>query len=103
MTSAAAALYKTEPDAEALAALGLRPDDLPVEEVAIWPENWRAFLLFRDMSTQWRTGMNGPTGLDYGVLQDILRLRGVPRAQWSELFDAVQAMEAVALTTIHEG
>ncbi|SPY58735.1 Uncharacterised protein [Pseudomonas aeruginosa] len=47
--------------------------------------------------------MNGPTGLDYGVLQDILRLRGVPRAQWSELFDAVQTMEAVALTTIHEG
>ncbi len=47
--------------------------------------------------------MNGPTGLDYGVLQDILRLRGVPQAQWSELFDAIQMMEAAALSTIHEG
>ncbi|WP_425286327.1 DUF1799 domain-containing protein [Candidatus Fukatsuia endosymbiont of Tuberolachnus salignus] len=32
----------------------------------MWPDIWPSFLVMRAMSTQWRTGMAGPTGLDYG-------------------------------------
>ncbi|HHY1261524.1 TPA: DUF1799 domain-containing protein [Yersinia enterocolitica] len=33
--------------------------------IEIWPDVWPAFNVIRAMSTQWRTGMSGPTGLDY--------------------------------------
>lgn len=52
------------------------------------------------MDTQWRVGMNGATGLDYGVLPVVLRMVAVPRAMWAEVFDGVRVMETAALETM---
>jgi hypothetical protein len=52
------------------------------------------------MSTQWRTGMAGPTGLDYGALPEVLRMTQVPRREWALVFDDIRTMEDAALTTI---
>jgi len=49
------------------------------------------------LTTQWRVGFAGATGLDYGVLPTVFRLIGVPRAQWSRLFDDIRVMERGAL------
>ena len=54
--------------------------------------------MFRGMMTQWRTGMNGPTGLDYATLPAMLRLYEVPDAQHRDVFEAIRVLEDEALT-----
>jgi hypothetical protein len=64
-------------------------------------ENWPAVEVFLRVQTQWRVGMNGPIGLDYGAVQWVLRLYEVndPRAALEDL----QIMEAAALAAISKG
>jgi hypothetical protein len=49
------------------------------------------------MLSQWRTGMAGATGLDYGVIPTVLRLVGIPRAEWPGCFEDLRVMEDAAL------
>ena len=88
-------------EAEA-AAFGLTVEEASGPPVEVWPDNLRAVNAFVGMSTQWRVGMNGATGLDYGVVPTVLRLAGVPRAEWAEVFDGLRAMEDEALKTMRE-
>jgi hypothetical protein len=52
------------------------------------------------MSTQWRSGFNGPIGLDYGVLPAVMRLCGIPPGQRNDVFADVRTMESAALDVI---
>lgn len=79
-----------------------RADVAASDEVEVWPDNWDSALLFTSMGTQWRVGMSGATGLDYGVLPAVLRLRGVSRSLWPGLFEDLRVLEAEALTTMGE-
>lgn len=54
------------------------------------------------MGTQWRTGMSGPTGLDYGVLREVMMFEGVPEADFQDCYECIRAMEASALSEIHK-
>jgi hypothetical protein len=72
------------------------------DEFEIWPDNWLPIEVFISMGTQWRTGMAGPTGLDYGVLRDVMALRRVPEADQPELFDWLRLMEVEALDEMRE-
>ncbi len=67
-----------------------------------WPENRQALLVFMALRTQWRTGMSGFTGLDYGVLPEIWRRLKVPPAERDDVFADLQVIEAGALDAIHE-
>lgn len=67
------------------------------EDVEIWPDNLQAYELFNALATQWRIGMAGPTGLDYGAVAMTMRLCGIPRSKWTELFADVRIMERAAL------
>ena len=49
------------------------------------------------MSTQWRTGVSGATGLDYGVLPHVMRLVGVGVKDRAAVFDEIRLMEDAAL------
>lgn len=69
----------------------------------MWPENWLAVSVFTVLSTQWRMApMGGAVGLDYGAIHPTLRLIGVPRAQWAELFNELRVMESAALQTMRD-
>lgn len=57
---------------------------------------------FVAMSTQWRIGMSGATGLDYNALPQVLRLTGVARNRWSDVFEAIRTMEDAALEKMRE-
>ncbi len=70
--------------------------------VEVWPDNLIAVNVFIAMSTQWRTGYAGPTGLDYAALPAVLRLTGVPAAERAGVFDALRAMEDAALETMRK-
>lgn len=60
--------------------------------------------LFQALQTQWRTGVNGHTGLDYNVLyRDIDRIEPkVTNARFDELVAEVGYMERAALKAMHE-
>lgn len=63
----------------------------------VWPENWRAYVLFTEVGTQWRASMGGPTGLDYNVLYRKLDRMGLSDEETDELERDVRVMEYAAL------
>ena len=80
---------------------GLSPADLN-GDVEVWPENWPAFRLFNAMSTHWRTGACGATGLDYTAITSVAELIGMKKKQLREIFPDLQVMEAEALLVTSE-
>ncbi|WP_433586921.1 DUF1799 domain-containing protein [Providencia alcalifaciens] len=52
------------------------------------------------MSTQWRVGMNGATGLDYSVIPNVLELLNIKNK--ATIFDDLRVMELKALELINE-
>lgn len=85
----------TEADA---AALGVAP---PVkaetsDEFEVFEENWPVVELFLRVQTQWRTGMGGPVGLDYGAVAWVLKLTAEETSHRSLLED-LQIMEGAVL------
>lgn len=62
-------------------------------EFAILPENVKALEWFLRMQTQWRTGFNGATGLDYGVFLMWSKDEGLKRKMRIDLLDDLRLME----------
>lgn len=94
-------MYERAPDVKELATFGLTPDDVAADPVDIWPEHLAAFELFNYMGTQWRTGMSGPTGLDYGVMYRKMDRMKLSEAEYDQLEADVMVMERTALSCIH--
>lgn len=65
--------------------------------VEVWPDCWLTVMVFEAMGTQWRVGMAGATGLDYGVLPTVMRLWRVPVEDRAEVFAGVRVMESAVL------
>ena len=77
---------------------GLTPEDYAAEHTAeVWPCNVPAVNLFVSLGTQWRVSFGGAYGLDYGVLPQVLRMSGVPRKEWPDLFESLRILEDAAL------
>jgi hypothetical protein len=70
--------------------------------VEIWPDNLLAINTFIAAATQWRMGPSGPIGLDYTALPTVLRLTGVARALWTEIFQDIRTLEDAALETMRK-
>ena len=70
--------------------------------VDVWPDNWLSVHVFDAMSTQWRVGMSGAIGLDYGALPAVLRMTEIPRKKWADIFSDVRVMEGAALKKMRE-
>lgn len=88
-------------DQEASSRLGL-PLELVQEaegiagaKDGIYPDNWLPVSIFCDMSTQWRVGMKGATGLDYAALPAVMSIRKVKDR--ADVFDCIRIMERAAL------
>lgn len=91
----------------AIAFLGFKAadfDDLPDDfgDAEIWPENRETWDLFARMSTQWRVGMAGATGLDYNAAYPLLDKMAAGKMDWWHLFDGLQACESEALAIFAE-
>ncbi|MBX9028305.1 DUF1799 domain-containing protein [Enterobacter ludwigii] len=100
MIAVASAFYTPEPTAADLAPYGLTPDDYDDQFIDVWPDVWPSFLVFRAVSTQWRTGMGGASGLDYNVLPWVMRLHNVDD-EATALSD-IRVMESAALRIMHK-
>lgn len=53
------------------------------------------------MSTQWRVGMSGASGLDYSALPIVMKIEDVRKKDRRDVFDCVQVLERAALGIIH--
>ncbi|AYL56868.1 DUF1799 domain-containing protein [Citrobacter freundii] len=92
-------MYTPGPTLAELAAFGLTPEDVE-DEVGILPSIWEAFTVFSTLSTQWRVGASGATGLDYNVLPWVFELHGVEDAAAS--MADIRVMESEALKVMHK-
>lgn len=55
-----------------------------------------------NMGTQWRTGANGATGLDYAALPFVMRVLKIPKKDWGDVFEGIRTMENAALQEIYK-
>lgn len=74
------------------------PEQKP-EHFEVFEENWPAVEMFLRVQTQWRTGMNGPVGLDYMAVAWVLRLTA-EEATHRALLEDLQIMESAVLAYI---
>jgi len=80
---------------------GLSPSDYD-DTFEVWPDNWPSFRVMDSMWTQWRAGAGGATGLDYGVLPNVMRLVGIPAKDRPRVFQDIRVMESEALAVMAE-
>ncbi|HBO3481396.1 TPA: DUF1799 domain-containing protein [Pseudomonas aeruginosa] len=82
----------------------MSPDDFDEsdEQMELWPCNWTAFIVFEAMSTQWRAGMCGATGLDYTALPVVMQMCGVAADEQPAVFADIRVMEDAALKAFRE-
>jgi Phage related hypothetical protein (DUF1799) len=95
-------MYEQGPSDADLATFGLFRNDIPEVVCEVWPENWKAFILFNRMSTQWRMGMGGAVGLDYTAIRDVAEFIGIKKKHLAQIFPSFQVMEAEALLVMSE-
>ena len=95
-------MYESGPSDKELEAFGLTKEDVAQGDVEVWQENWLPFLVFKDMTRQWRVGMGGPTGLDYSALPFVFDLHEVKKKKRQEVFAALRVMEDEALSVMAE-
>jgi collagenase-like PrtC family protease len=96
-------LYRSLPDAAQMAANGLTLEDFVDDYTAeVWPDTEVSINVFVAMSTQWRVGFSGRTGLDYGVLPQVMRMCGVERSDWPMVFEDIRVLELAALEQMSE-
>ena len=78
-------------------AAGFTPEDYETEPVEIWPENWPSWLLFCDISGQWRYSMGGREALDYTPLFMRMERMDLDAGTWALMFNDIRAIESAAL------
>lgn len=95
--------YEKPPDAKQLAAWGLKPSDYPEQTIDIWPAHVNAYRLFAQVTTQWRVGLNGATGLDYSAVLSVLDRTHADKTadERMDIFRDMQVIERGALTEMH--
>lgn len=107
--AAAAADYGggSEKDRQGLAMLGFdeaaQKRMLSESVTEVWPENWNAVMLFRELSTQWNVGMRGPVGLRYEAIASVMDLTGIPVSERCGLFAQLRILERGALDALNHG
>lgn len=56
--------------------------------------------MFSQLFTQWRTGVNGPIGLDYSAVVSLMDLHAIPELDRLDLFADLRVLEDEALRVI---
>ncbi len=94
-------MYDSGPSDAELKAIGLlREDVMDTSDFEVWPENWVPFLVFSEVSTQWRVGAGGATGLDYVAVKWVMDLMKIKKKY--EVLRAIRTMESSALKTMNK-
>lgn len=63
---------------------------------------WPAVLLLQRLRTQWRVGMGGAVGLDYGVMYRMMDRMELDKDAYNQLEADIQVMEDEVLAMLAE-
>jgi hypothetical protein len=63
----------------------------------VFPCNRKVVQLFSRLSTQWRTGMGGPTGMDYTLPLKLMDRMNLSQKDYDQMLDDLYVMEVAAL------
>jgi hypothetical protein len=85
-----------------LSRYGLTAADLDDTAVPIWPENLASVNALIAVSTHWRVGMNGVTGLDYNVLPAVFQMMQIPPDDWPDTFECLRILESEAMKVLNK-
>lgn len=96
------ALYEKQADEAELNAFGLQLSDYDAAPVIYWPENAAAVHLFCRLGTQWRSGMGGPTGLDYAAVYPLIDRLQLAPDEWDWLLEDIRTLEIAALNAMNQ-
>lgn len=77
--------------------------DLDTTAVPVWPDNLAAINVLIAVSTQWRIGMSGATGIDYNVLPSVFKMMAIPDSDWPDTFECLRILEAEAMDVMNRG
>lgn len=66
----------------------------------MWPDNIESVNVFIAVSTQWRTGASGATGLDYTALEATMRMMNIK--EHAEVLEDIRTLEDSALDTMRK-
>ncbi|MYM25783.1 hypothetical protein GTP46_24450 [Duganella sp. FT135W] len=80
---------------------GFTAEDFASDPVDVLPDNEDVYVLFEEMGTQWRVGMNGPTGLDYNVMYHKMDRMRLPEDEYRVMEMDIRVMESHALAAMH--
>ena len=90
-------MYDSGPTEAELQAIGLSREDVEDNsDVEVWPENWVAFKAFNKVSSLWRVGPGGSTGMDYNALFSMLKCMKVKPTP--AFMDRIRVLESTALS-----
>lgn len=95
-------MFKREPTAQEMAAIGLAPDDFEEEVVKIWPENLPTLRLWKVVGDQWRMGFSGPVALDLVPVFHELDRMDLDKEAYDDLLAGIKAIAGVALNEMHK-
>lgn len=77
-----------------MALFGFDADDFEATDIVeYWPENKLGVQVFLAMQTQWRVGMAGLVGLDYGALNRVYEALQITLEQIPDAFSQMQVIE----------
>lgn len=93
----ARAIYTPGPTEAEAARFGLTVEEASGSPIDVWPEHLAVCNLFIALTTQWRVGMAGATGLDYAALPAVMSLHGIPRKDRLEVFEDLRVLERAVL------
>lgn len=76
--------------------------DLDDTAVPVWSDNLPAINVLIAVSTQWRVGMNGATGLDYNVLPAVFQMMQIPNDDWPDTFECLRILESESMKMMNK-
>lgn len=85
------------PTSQEIEESGFAPEDFVSDPVEILPGNEPVYHLFCVLDTQWREGMNGPTGLDYYMAYRKMDRMHLPPEEYEDMESDLRTMELAAL------
>lgn len=96
-------MYDSGPSDEELALIGIRREDVEdTSVIEVWPENELPLSVFREVSSQWRFGPQGPTALDWNIVFRVMDLMGIKSKRQLNVIAAIRIMENAALRQINK-
>jgi len=94
-------MYKQPAAAGDLEPFGLTQADLE-KDVFVWSDCWESVMVFHSLSSQWRMGFSGASGLDYSSLPFMFKIKNIPEEKQAEIFADIQVMEVAAIQQMRE-